>query len=289
MDFEADQELYPFTSHYMPLEAGQMHYIDEGSGEPVVMVHGNPDWSFSFRKVIQGLQSKFRCIALDHIGFGLSDKPNNWSYRVEEQAANFTAFVQSLELPPFHLMVNDWGGPIALRYAINHPANVKSLIIMNSWAWPVGHLPNFWLYSTIIGGPIGQYLIQKHHFFSNVLLKLAIHQKKQFTEPIHQHYLKPHHHEKERQGIWTFAREIRQATDLLQSLHDQLGTIARLPTMLVWGLHDPAFGKHFLRQWRLKLMNPEVVELEQAGHFPQEDQAQSVIAATQKFIVNVDT
>lgn len=289
MEFDVDPQLYPFTSHYVPLSTGQMHYIDEGSGDPVVMVHGNPDWSFSFRKVILGLRSEFRCIAPDHMGFGLSDKPNNWSYRVADHAANFAEFIQSLALPPIHLMVNDWGGPIALRYAIDHPASVKSLIIMNSWAWPVRHLPHFWLYSTIIGGPIGQYLIRKHHFFSKVLLKLAIHQKEQFTPHIHQHYLMPHRHEKERQGIWTFAREIRQATHLLQSLDDQLGAIAHLPAMLIWGLHDPAFGRHFLRQWQLQLLDPEVVELKEAGHFPQEDQPQSVISATQKFIANVDT
>ncbi|MEW6602891.1 MAG: alpha/beta fold hydrolase, partial [Nitrospirota bacterium] len=119
-----DRKEYPFKSHSLELEMGRMHYVDEGTGEPLVMVHGNPTWSFVYRHLINGLSKDYRCIAMDHIGFGLSDKPQNWSYYPEDHAKNFDIFIERLDLHNITLVVQDWGGPIGLSYAVNHPENV---------------------------------------------------------------------------------------------------------------------------------------------------------------------
>lgn len=131
-----NREQYPFASHSLAVPAGRMHYVDEGSGEPIVMVHGNPTWSFLYRDLIKRLQPAYRCIAMDHLGFGLSDKPAGWSYLPADHAANLTAFIQGLGLQKITLVVQDWGGPLGLSYAVNHPANVARIILMPSrWWW----------------------------------------------------------------------------------------------------------------------------------------------------------
>ena len=112
-----------------------LHYIDEGRGDPVVMVHGTPTWSFLYRHVVKGLSKNYRCIAPDHIGFGLSDKPQGWSYTIEAQAKNLQVLLDSLDLEDITLVVHDFGGPIGLSYAIENPEKVSRLVIMNTWLW----------------------------------------------------------------------------------------------------------------------------------------------------------
>jgi haloalkane dehalogenase len=124
---------YPFTSRYFDAPAGRMHYLDEGSGDPILFVHGNPVWSFVYRHLIKSLCGSYRCIAPDHLGFGLSDKPAHWSYLPEEHAKNLELLLESLNLERITLVINDWGGPIGISYAIRHPERVRNLVITNSW------------------------------------------------------------------------------------------------------------------------------------------------------------
>src|SRR5690349_17028223 len=127
---------YPFASHYADLGAGKMHYLDEGKGEPVVFVHGTPSWSFEYRDVVAGLRDRYRCITMDHLGFGLSERPAGWGYTVAGHAANLEEFVGRLGLERFTLVVHDFGGPIAIPFALKHPGRIKKLVVMNSWFWP---------------------------------------------------------------------------------------------------------------------------------------------------------
>ena len=155
-----DSAQYPFSPKYFRVEAGEMHYIDEGSGDPIVFVHGNPDWSFSYRKQIKALLGTHRCIAADHIGSGLSDKPAEWSYLPSEHAKNFSDLMDYLDLQNITLVVNDWGGPIALSYAIAQPERVKKIVLINTWLWSV---EKDWYdrgFSGFAGGPIGRFLNQ---------------------------------------------------------------------------------------------------------------------------------
>ena len=160
-----DKSEYPFRSNHMNVPAGRMHYIDEGEGKPIVMVHGNPTWSFLYRYLIKELSKNHRCIALDHIGFGLSDKPADWSYLPEEHAKNLNLLIDELDLKELTLVVQDWGGPIGLSYAINNPENVKSIIIMNTWMWSVTGDPHYERFSGFMGSGIGRFLIKRFNFF----------------------------------------------------------------------------------------------------------------------------
>lgn len=120
---------YPFAPHYFPTDAGRLHYVDEGNGPPVVMLHGNPTWSFLYRHLIGHLAPDYRCIAPDFIGFGRSDKPADWSYRPQDHAAHLDALMTQLDLRAVTLVVHDWGGPIGLSWALRHPDRVRRLVI----------------------------------------------------------------------------------------------------------------------------------------------------------------
>ncbi|HTQ09818.1 MAG TPA: alpha/beta fold hydrolase, partial [Fimbriimonadaceae bacterium] len=130
-----DRRSYSFESHYLEVDGGKMHFVDVGDGPPVVFVHGNLTWSFMFRNMIRDLSMRHRCIAMDHIGFGLSDKPPHWGYTPELHARNFARLLEHLMIPPFTLVVHGFGGPIGISYAIENPAHVSNLVVMNSWMW----------------------------------------------------------------------------------------------------------------------------------------------------------
>lgn len=129
------QGLYPFEHRYVDLDAGRLHYVDEGEGEPLVFVHGTPTWSFLWRHWVNDLRQGFRCIAPDHTGFGLSDKPADGRYTPADHARNLEEFIQRLGLEDVTLVVHDFGGPIGLHYALENPDNVKRIVLMNTWLW----------------------------------------------------------------------------------------------------------------------------------------------------------
>jgi pimeloyl-ACP methyl ester carboxylesterase len=130
-----DRAAYPFTSRWLATPSGRLHYIDEGGGEPVLFVHGTPTWSFEWRHVVRALAPRWRCIAPDHLGFGLSDRPRDFPYTPEAHAANLAHFVDALGLQRFTLVVHDYGGPIALSLALGRPERVRRLVLINTWMW----------------------------------------------------------------------------------------------------------------------------------------------------------
>ena len=159
-----DRSAYPFAPHYLDLPMGRMHYVDEGAGSPIVMVHGTPTWSFLYRKLIAGLARNHRVIAPDNIGFGLSDKPAGWSYRPRDHAANITALVEHLGLRDATLMVHDFGGPIGLAHAIEHPGSVARIVMFNTWMWSLRGNPTVEKASRIVSGPVGKFLYTRMNF-----------------------------------------------------------------------------------------------------------------------------
>jgi len=230
-----DRKEYPFKSHFLQLEMGKMHYVDEGSGEPIVMVHGNPTWSFLYRHLIKSLSKNYRCIAIDLIGFGLSDKPWNWSYSPEDHAKNLKLLIEKLNLENITFVVQDWGGPIGLSYAINSPENVKRLIIMNTWLWSTRGDPHFERFSKFMGGPIGRFLIKRFNFFVRVFMKKIMGDSSRLTASAHQHYLKALERPEERKGCWTFPKRIIDSNDWLNSLWSQSDKIKDKPALILWG------------------------------------------------------
>ena len=129
-------EEYPFQSRYADLTWGRMHYVDEGDGETIVFVHGTPSWSYEFRAEIKELSQTYRCVAIDHLGFGLSERPENWDYTLESHRKSFSEFIDRVGIEHFSLVMHDFGGPIAFPWAIDHPDRIRSIAFSNSWFWP---------------------------------------------------------------------------------------------------------------------------------------------------------
>ena len=276
-----DQEEYPFERNSFQSSAGTLNYVDTGEGDPIVMVHGNPGWSFEYRNVIKGTMVTNRCIAPDLIGFGFSDKPYEWDYLPKSHAAIFEEFMDSLNLDNITLVVNDWGGPIGLSYAIKHPEKIKKLVILNTFLWSVKDDPYYQKFSKRAGGGIGVFLTKNFNFFGKVIVKKVMGDKKKLTRNIHRHYYKHLSSPKERKGSYIFPREVVGSHEWLANLWGQKDKISSIPTIFVWGMRDIAFREQELNYWLENWEKSEVVRLEDVGHFPQEEAPAEVIKALQ--------
>lgn len=279
-----DREEYPFTSNYLELEMGRMHYVDEGEGPVLLMVHGNPSWSFLYRKMIEGLSDSYRCVAMDHIGFGLSDKPYDWTYLPQAHAENLEQLIKHLGLKDITLVVQDWGGPIGLSYAVENPENVKGLIIMNTWMWSVKGDKHYERFSGFMGGPMGRFLIRRFNFFVKGVMKKATGDKSKLTKPIHDHYKRPLGSPKERKGCWVFPKQIIGASEWLDTLWNQRDNIATKPALLLWGEKDIAFRQKELNRWKELFVDPTVHTFAETGHFVQEEQGENLVPLVDTFM-----
>jgi haloalkane dehalogenase len=280
-----DTEEYPFKPRYFHTPVGKMHYVDEGNGEPVVFIHGNPAWSFVYRKLITVLSKKYRCIAPDHIGFGLSDKPDYWSYLPEDHAKNLERLLEDLKLKNITLVVNDWGGPVGLSYAVAHPEKVKNIIITNSWLWPVNRDLYYLAFSLFMGGFIGSWLIKKFNFFAKVVMKKAFWDKGRLTPEIHMHYLKPFEKEDERKGCWVLPGQIIGSTPWLKSLWDKRGLLSDKNILIAWGMKDIAFREKEMNVWIRAFPNANVVRYNDAGHFISEEKGDDFAVKIENFLI----
>jgi haloalkane dehalogenase len=281
-----DRNEYPFIPKQFTLPMGQMSYVDEGGGEPIVMVHGNPVWSFVYRHLITGLNGRYRCIAMDHIGFGLSDKPEDWTYRPQDHAANLQTFLDALDLSGITLVVQDWGGPIGLAYAIHNPERVRRLIILNTWLWPVNDDWYYRAFSGFMGGVIGRFLIRRFNFFARSVVRTAYGDKRKLTPHIHAHYLNHLPTPQSRKGSWVFPGQIIGATDWLAQLWAQRAQLADKPALLAWGMKDIAFREKELRRWIALFPKAAVTRYPDAGHYVQDEKGPELAVLIAAFMNN---
>ena len=182
--------LFPFESRFFETPDGQrMHYVDEGSGAPIVFVHGNPAWSFEFRQLIEGLRSDFRCIAPDHIGFGLSSRSGSREdHHPAAHAERFAALLEDVDVRDATLFMTDWGGPIGLEFARRHPERVARIVIANTWCWPVADDRHFVMFSFMMRSWLGQFLIKRFNFFVTQVMPRAVGDKAVLTPEVMSHY-----------------------------------------------------------------------------------------------------
>lgn len=277
-----DTHEYPFKPHFFKTPAGIIHYVMEGSGEPIVFVHGNPAWSFEFRKLIKEFSKTNTCIAPDMIGFGLSEKPMEYSYLPKEQAGNIDLFLESLSLENITMVVGDWGGPVGLSYALNHPEKIKNIVITNTWLWSVRNEWHFQAFSKFTGGPVGRWLIRHRNFFADTIIRYAFGDKSKLTPSIHAHYLMPLARPDERKGCWVFPQQIIGSSEWLQSLWDRRGLLQSKTILIAWGMKDIAFRKKELNTWIHAFPQAHVVRFEDAGHFVPEEKPEELIIEMKK-------
>ncbi len=279
-------DLYPFESRFFATASGhRMHFVDEGEGEPIVFVHGNPAWSFEFRHAIRELRPEFRCIAPDHIGFGLSSRSSRREdHHPESHAHRFAALLDSLDLRGITLFMNDWGGPIGLDFARRHPERVRRLVIANTWCWPVGGDFHFAAFSFLMSSWIGQYLIRHRNLFVNSVMPRAVGDRSILTPEIMAHYRNAQPSPAARAASAALPGYIVGAGDWLRSIWDGRAAFAGKPALLLWGLKDIAFRRKELDRWKRTLPDFELHEFEDCGHFLAEEAPDRVVPALRDFM-----
>jgi haloalkane dehalogenase len=271
------EELYPFESHYADVDGARVHYIDEGNGPPLLLMHGNPTWSFLYRDLIIGLRDRYRCIAIDYPGFGLSQAASGYSYTPAEHANVVEDLFVRLDVKDVTMMVQDWGGPIGFAAATRHPDRFAAFVIGNTWAWPKSD-PGTQVFSRLLGGPIGGYLILRRNFFVEKIIPQNVKRKK-LPEAVMEAYRGPFPTPESRQPLHVFPREILGSRALLAEVEKGLPALSDRPALIVWPTKDIAFREPERRRWEEIFPNHRTVMLEGAGHYIQEDAAEEIIAA----------
>jgi haloalkane dehalogenase len=269
--------LYPFASRHVVIAGCRVHYIDEGTGPTLLFLHGNPTWSFLYRNIVLALRDRFRCIALDYPGFGLSRARDGYDFKPVSHAQIVEGFLQALEVRDVTLMAQDWGRPIGLGVAGRHPERFRALIVGNTWAWPVTGDKHFEYFSRLMGGPIGGLLIHHFNFFVNRLLPAGT--RRQLSPDVMAAYRKPFASKASRAATHIFPREIIGSREYLATVRDGLAHLAHLPVLITWGERDPAFRAHERRAFEERFPRHRTVLLPRAGHFIQEDAPDDIVAA----------
>lgn len=271
-----NKKLFPFHSKWLDIDGNQLHFIDEGKGETILFVHGTPEWSFGWRDLIKELRNSYRCIAIDMLGFGLSDKPQDGDYTCQAHSKRLEKFIQQLDLKDFNLITNDFGGGISLPYVIQHPHNVRKVMVFNTWMWSLKNDKHYSGPATVMSTFLGKILYRNFNLPVNIIMPAAFGERKKLTKEIHAHYKNALPDAASRVGAHAFAKELMNASDWWQSNWDQLDKIADKPFLIFWGMKDKFVPPKELEKWKSKLPTAKVVVYEDAGHFVQEEKAKEM-------------
>ena len=286
-------DLYPFKNNYFEHAAGiRQHYLDEGAGDPVVMVHGNPTWSFYYRKLVEALSGSYRTIVPDHVGCGLSDKPDDehYQYTLEQRVANLTALLDSLGVKErITLVLHDWGGMIGMAYASQFPERISRIILSNTSAF---HLPESKPMPLALkicrDTPIGSFLVRGMNAFSGSAVRVCA-KRRPLEGAVKDAYLSPYHDWDSRRAVLRFVQDIPlgpkdRSYALVSKVEKTLPKFANIPMLICWGAKDFVFDDHFLRGWQQRFPNAEVHRFADVGHYVLEDAWEDVVPLVKNFL-----
>jgi haloalkane dehalogenase len=280
-----DRRAYPFRSRWIDLAGSRLHYVDEGSGDVVLFVHGTPTWSFEFRHVIAALASTHRCVAVDHLGFGLSDRPSGADYSPQAHADRLAAFVHRLGLGRFTLVVHDYGGPIGLPLALSDASPVDRLVLINTWMWPFDDDADMMRRGKLAGGSVGRLLYKYANASLRLLMPSAYGDRTKLPKAIHRQYLEVFRDRHARvEVLHALAKALLESRGYYAELHGRADRLRRIPALVIWGMKDIAFGPHQLARWQSLLPAADVCRLAAAGHWPHEEEPAVVIDAITAFL-----
>jgi pimeloyl-ACP methyl ester carboxylesterase len=279
-----DRDGYPFESKTLELPEGRLHYIDEGSGPPIVFVHGTPSWSYDFRELIGSLRSRYRSIALDHLGFGLSDRPKRFDDPLALHTKNLDRLLASLGVDRFALVAHDFGGPIALPLVLAHPERVRALCLVNTWAWSMDHDPKFAKIRRFAGSGFMRFLYRYANFSARVMVKSSWGKRTPLTRIRHRHFTGLFPNRASREGTWALAKSLVTDDQRFDALGARLPALREIPTLVVWGKADRFVGAPHLARWKRELPNARTLELEGVGHFPQDEAPEDVLEALERLL-----
>ena len=281
--FSVSREEYPFEDHWFERDGAAMHFVDEGEGTPVVLLHGNPTWSFLYRNVIKALGGACRTVAPDYPGFGFSDHPPGYGYTPQEHAGWVKALVSHLGLPPFILVIQDWGGPIGLSVAVEDPDRIAGLVIGNTWCWPPDTRAK--VFSCLLGGPLGRFLHLRRNFFAKRIVPSGIARPERKPPEVLKAYTDPFPTPASRMGTYVFPGAIRQESTWLGSIEERLHVLGEKPVEMVWAMKDKAFGSEkYIDHWKGHFPDAPVERVADASHYLQEDCPENVAAAIRRVL-----
>jgi pimeloyl-ACP methyl ester carboxylesterase len=282
---------FPFAPHYYSSSYGfDMHYVDEGSGEPVVMVHGDPTWGYLYRHFIPPLSQHHRCIVPDHMGMGKSAVPQDRElYHLEQHCANLEALLLHLDVRDSTLVLHDWGGPVGLGFATRHPERIKRLVLLNTWAfapWPGGPFPR--LVELIRSSRGEAFVLQKNGYLEPALQGTTA-QREKLTKVVMEAYRAPFPTPESRLAMLCWSRDIPvQETDVsyaeMKRIERGLSRFNATPILLLWGMQDPVLPASILHQWQQVYPHATTHELADASHFLQEDAPEKLVQWIEAFI-----
>ncbi len=291
--FKPSEKLYPFKSNWLEIDGERMHFLDEGPEDaPVVlMVHGNPTWSFYYRNLVLALRDRFRCIVPDHIGCGLSDKPasSRYPYTLTRRISDLGALMVHIQPgAPIHLVVHDWGGMIGFGWAAERPEQIASMVVANTAAFPLPKEKNFppalWL---VRNTALGALLVQGMNAFSALAARVAF--KKPVSREVRKNYTGPYDSWANRIATLRFVQDIPlspedSAWGIVASTEALLPGFIDKPCLLVWGEKDFVFDLHFLRKWQQILPQARVLSFPDCGHYILEDAGPAASQAISDFL-----
>ncbi|MFN3428540.1 MAG: alpha/beta fold hydrolase [Candidatus Sericytochromatia bacterium] len=289
---DTTRAMYPFEGKTLDRGGLRYHYLDEGQGDPVVMLHGNPSWSFYYRNLVMALKDGHRCIVPDHIGMGLSDKPGDdrYTYTLESRVDDLEALLDHLGLTDnLTLVVHDWGGMIGFAFASRHPERIKRLVVLNTSAFLLPETKPFplplWMARDTA---LGAWLVRGVNAFAGAASFVGCTEHPMPTE-LRNAYIAPYDNWDNRIATLRFVQDIPlkpgdRAYDLVKSVQDGLERFAGIPMLICWGDKDFVFDHHFLAEWERRFPNAEVHRFPKAGHYVLEDARESVIPLIREFL-----
>jgi haloalkane dehalogenase len=269
-------DLYPFQDRWAEIDGNLVHYLDEGSGPPLLLLNGNPSWSFGWRDVVLGLRDRFRCVAPDYPGFGLSRAAPRYDFRPRSHSAVVEALVDRLGLTELSVFGYAWGGPIGLGLAGRRPELIRSLVIGNTWAWPDDRL-RVRLFSALMGGPLSPLLTERLDLMVRLYLPLNL-KRARLTAAERRAYDGPWSTGR-RRPMAILPREIVTGRDFLREVEASLPLLTTKPTLVVWPDADPGFGRDELARWQALFPAARTVTLRRVGQFIDEDAPDDVARA----------
>ncbi|HWA28100.1 MAG TPA: alpha/beta fold hydrolase [Lacunisphaera sp.] len=280
------RELYPFEPKRFETGAGAMSYLDEGQGEEaVLMVHGNPTWSFFYRQVVIAVHGRIRCIVPDHLGCGLSDKPQSFEYTLANHVENLRRLVDSLNLKKIHLIVHDWGGPIGLGTCLPQPEKLGRAVILNTAAFADTVIPKRIRFCRVPG--IGELVVRGFNGFAGPATWMAVTQP--LPDAVKRGFLFPYDSWANRIATHRFVVDIPRGVgapndQALAKIEAALPLLRERPTLILWGGADFCFNRHYYERWRRLLPEARAEYLDTAGHYLLEDAPAECVAAIQRHL-----
>jgi len=293
INISAFRHLYPFESHYINLKGLKYHFVDEGTGNPVVMIHGNPTWSFYYRELIKALSGNYRTIAVDHMGCGLSDKPdkNQYDYRLKSRVDDIEALIDSLELSEkITLVLHDWGGMIGMAFALRHPERIGRIVIMNTAAFLPPDGKKFPLRLRLIRDIrlFATPAVLGFNLFACSALFMASH--KGLSKDVKSGLTAPYNCWKNRRATLYFVQDIPVGENdpsysIVKHADENLHKLAGIPMLICWGKHDFVFDESYFAEWQRRFPDAEVNLLSDAGHYVMEDEPEKVCMLVKDFLI----